>query len=43
MVKDERITIKNRLISNITFKALFSEARINIADRYCARAIIGIL
>jgi hypothetical protein len=43
IVNVEAITIIKRLKSNTTSSALFSGAIINIADKYCARAITGML
>jgi hypothetical protein len=36
IVRDEAITIKNNRQSKIISKALFSGAKINMAERYCA-------
>jgi hypothetical protein len=43
IVRDEAITIKNNCQSKIISKALFSGAKINIAERYCAKTITQML
>jgi hypothetical protein len=43
MVKDERKTIRNKFTSSNTSKALLFGAKIKMAERYCARTIMGIL
>jgi hypothetical protein len=43
IVKEEAKTSKNKSKSNKMFKAPFSGAKINMADRYCAKIIIGML
>ena len=43
MVIADAKTIKNKWKSNKISSALFSGARINIADKYCAKMIIGML
>jgi hypothetical protein len=43
IVIEDAKTIINKLISSIIDKALFSGASINIAERYCAKMITGML
>jgi hypothetical protein len=43
MVSEEAKTMINKLISSRIDKTLFSGASINIADRYCAKMITGML
>jgi hypothetical protein len=43
MERLEAKTRKNRLMSNIMASALFSGAKMKIADKYCATIITGIL
>ena len=43
IVKLEANTKINKLKSRITANARFSGAKINMADKYCAKAITGIL
>ena len=43
IVKLDAKTKINKLKSSITDKALFSGANIKIADKYCAKAITGML
>lgn len=43
MVRLDAMTIMKRLKSNNTSKARFSGAKIKMAERYCANAIIGML
>ena len=43
IVSDEVKTRINKLKSSNTSSALFSGAKINIADRYCANIITGML
>ena len=43
MVIAEANTRRNKLKSNIIAMALFSGARIKMAERYCASMMIGIL
>ncbi|GEL10825.1 hypothetical protein FGL01_15640 [Flavobacterium glycines] len=43
MLREEAKTIKKRCESNKISKALISGANINIADKYCAKIIIGML
>ena len=43
MVKLETKTSINKLKSSKTHKALFSGAKIKMAERYCATTIMGIL
>jgi 5-keto 4-deoxyuronate isomerase len=43
MVNEEAKTSRNKLRSSRMASALFSGARIKMAERYCARIITGIL
>ena len=43
MAKVDAITKRNNLQSKIISKALLSGAKINIADKYCAKAITNTL
>lgn len=43
IASEEAKTSMNKLKSNTISKALFSGAKINIAERYCAKMMTGML